>query len=175
MIISDDLKVTTEILWKGALFFSIVDVVFVIILIKLIKVDEFRRMKKNLLVIMFFFFLILFGTIMSIVFWDSVYSYVFPEWARWIIPPVYGLLFALAGLFFRWLSFKLPGNAVIYFIISGGLWGIITHFLAIQRGLLDKVPMLQGSSPIAACGIATFEFIFYWCICLVLTKIITHK
>jgi hypothetical protein len=26
-------------------------------------------------------------------FWDSVYHYVFPAWARWFIPPVYGLLF----------------------------------------------------------------------------------
>jgi hypothetical protein len=171
MIISNDIKVTSEILWKGAMIFALIDIVFVYTLTKLIKPDYLLRMKWRLVIIMFLFFFILFGSLVSIIFWDSVYSYVFPSWARWIIPPAYGLLFSLVGLFFWWLAFRLPKNPVMNFCILGGFWGIISHVLAIQRGILEKPPMLQGASPIAALTIAAFEFIFYWCLCLGLTKL----
>jgi hypothetical protein len=171
MIISNDIKVTSEILWKGAMIFALIDIVFVYTLTRLIKPDYLLRMKWRLVIIMFLFFFILFGSLVSIIFWDSVYSYVFPSWARWIIPPAYGLLFSLVGLFFWWLAFRLPKNPVMNFCILGGFWGIISHVLAIQRGILEKPPMLQGASPIAALTIAAFEFIFYWCLCLGLTKL----
>jgi hypothetical protein len=57
------------------------------------------------------------------------------------------------------------------FCISGGIWGLLTHILAIQRGILEKPPMLQGASPIAALTLATVEFIFYWSICLGFTHL----
>ena len=174
MTISNDIKVTTDILWKGALFFALIDIVFVSILAKFIKPDDFLRMKWKLAIIMALFFCILFGSIVSIVFWDSVYCYVFPVWARWIIPVSYGLLFSIIGLFFWWIAFRLPANPVMNFCILGGVWGITTHILAIQRGILEKPPMLQGASPAAALTIAAFEFIFYWCICLGLTRFTEH-
>ena len=166
MNIPDDLKVTTEILWRAALLFAMVDVVLITILTRLVKPQVLFNMKWRLITVMAIFFCLLFGSIMSIIFWDSVYSYVFPSWIRWIIPPAYGILFSLAGLFFWWLAFRLPTNPVMNFCILGGFWGFLTHFIAIQRGLLEKPPMLQGASSISALTIATFEFIFYWCICL---------
>jgi hypothetical protein len=33
-----------------------------------------------------------------------------------------------------------------------------------HRGVVSKLPVLQGTSPAAAVVIAFFEFIFYWCI-----------
>ncbi len=166
----EEIKVTTAILLKGALIFVLIDIVIVSILARLVKPEELFRMKWKLIIIMAVFFTALFGTLVSIVFWDSVYSYVFPARARWIIPPVYGLMFSLVGLFFWWLSFRLPSNPVINFCLLGGLWGILSHFIAIQRGLLEKPPMLIGASPAAAMTIAAFEFIFYWCACLVITR-----
>jgi hypothetical protein len=161
-----DVKVTTEILWRGALFFVLIDFLFVTLVTRLIKPADFHRMKWRLVVIMAIFFCALFGIIASYVFWESVYSYVFPAWARWIIPPAYGILFASYGLLVWWFSFRLRTNAVLIFCFFGGLWGIITHIWAIHRGVLDKPPMLQGADPIAAVVIAAFEFIFYWCVCL---------
>jgi len=172
MIIPNDIKVTTEILWKGAVSFALIDIVFISILTKLVKPDDLFRLKWKIVVIMAFFFSILYGSIVSIIFWDSVYVYVFPVWARWIIPPSFGLLFSLIGLLFWWIAFRLPTNAVINFCILGGLWGIITHIVAINRGIVENPPMLQGASPIAAITIAAFEFIFYWCICVGLTTFI---
>ncbi len=173
MVIPEDLKVTDDVLYRGALLFILIDLVIVTLLVKRIKPDELLKMKWTLVVVMFIFFFVLFGAIISIIFWDSVYSYVFPIWARWVIPPLYGLLFSLVGLLTWWVSFRLPANPVLYFCIMGGLWGIVSHILAIHRGILEKPPMLQGSSPLAALTIAAFEFVFYWCICLILTRFIS--
>jgi hypothetical protein len=174
MEISNDIKVTTEILLKGALIFALIDIIFVGILTKFIKHGDLYKMKWKLVSIMAIFFCLLFGSIVSILFWDSVYSYVFPSWARWIIPPLYGLLFSVAGFFFWWIASRSSASQVIIFCLFGGLWGVVTHIMAIQRGILDKPPMLIGASPVAALTIAAFEFIFYWCICLTITKLILH-
>ena len=164
-------KVTTEVLLKGALLFAIIDAVFVTILARIIKPETLHKMKWRLVIIMVIFFAALFGTLVSVVFWDPVYHLVFPVWARWIIPPFCGILFASFGLFAWWLSFRLNTNAVLNFCLLGGLWGIITHIWAVYRGILEKPPMLQGANPIAAVVIATFEFIFYWCVCLSISRL----
>jgi hypothetical protein len=156
------------------MFFAVIDVILITILIRFVKPKDLFYMKWRLVIFMALFFCILFGSIVSIIFWNPVYCYVFPSWLRWIIPPSYGLLFSLAGLFFWWLAFHLPANPVLSFCISGGLWGLLTHIWAIHRGILQKPPMLQGSSPISALTIATFEFIFYWCICLGFTYLVSH-
>ncbi len=174
MIASNDIKVTSEILWRGALLFALIDLVFVSILNKIVKPAELFIMKWKLAIVLALFFFFLFGFIVSFLFWDSVYSYVFPSWARWIIPPFYGLLFSIAGLFFWWIASRSPTSQVIIFCLLGGLWGVITHILAIHRGILDKPPMLIGASPVAALTIAAFEFIFYWCVCLTITRIILN-
>jgi hypothetical protein len=175
MIVSNDLKVTTGILLRGAFLFAVIDLVFVSVINKIVKPCDFLKMKWPLVIIMAFFFTFLFGFITSYLFWDSVYSYVFPSWARWIIPPLYGLLFSMAGLFFWWIASNSPKGQVTIFCLLGGLWGVITHILAIYRGILDKPPMLKGASPIAALTIAAFEFVFYWCICLTITRQIFHR
>jgi len=45
---------------------------------------------------------------------------------------------------------------------------------AIMRGILEKPSMLQGSNPAAAVVIAAFEFIFYWCVCLFITRVVMY-
>jgi hypothetical protein len=100
----------------------------------------------------------------STFFWEPVYHYVFPAWARWLIPPAYGLFFALVALLFWWLSFHLPGQPVLNFCILGGSWGTLTHSWAVSRGILDKPRMLRGVSPMAAAVMPFFEFMFHWCV-----------
>ena len=55
-MISDDLKVTSEILWKGAFIFALIDIVLVTILSRVIKPDDLSRMKWRLVIFMAFFF-----------------------------------------------------------------------------------------------------------------------
>lgn len=167
----NEIKVTTAVLLKGAFFFVLFDSVLITVLARLVRSEDLFRLKWKLVGFMGVFFFLLFGSLASIIFWDSVYSYVFPLWARWIIPPVYGLLFAAVGLFFWWLAFRLRTNAVVTFCLLGGVWGTATHLWAIYRGIMVKPPMLQGASPAAAVLIATFEFIFYWCVCLAIVSL----
>jgi len=157
-------------LWLGALIFALLDFAFVAFLAWRIKPDTFKRLKWNLLVTTAAFWFVLW-TSMSYFFWDPVYHYVFPEWARWFIPPVYGLLFGAVALLFWWLALRLPGHGLINFCILGGLLGMITHVWAIYRGILDKPPMLKGASPAAVTVMPFFEFIFYWCLIITISRL----
>jgi len=51
MQIPGDIKVTTEILWKGAFRFAMIDILFITVLRRLIKPEEFRKMKWRLAII----------------------------------------------------------------------------------------------------------------------------
>jgi len=172
MALPPDAKVTSEILWRGALIFSLIDIVFIIVLTRFIKPEKFRQMKWTLVATMVVFFTALWGILAAYYFWDPVYGFFFPEWSRWLIPPVYGLLFSVAGLLFWWIALRVPGNVVINFCLLGGLWGMVTHLWAVYRGILVKPPMLQGASPVAAVVIAIFEFMFYWCITLSIASLL---
>jgi len=166
MMISEELKVTTEVLWRGAAIFAVIDLIYVLILKSKVKPDMFARSKLRLTIISGIFWFLLLAFIMSGLFWQSVYHYLFPSWSRWFIPPVYGFLFAAMSLLFWRISIALPGNPAVYWCLLGGLWGMITHIWGIYRGLLDKPPMLQGASPVATAIMPLFEFFFYYCLIL---------
>ena len=169
MINQTGLKVTTEVLWRAAVIFALMDTVFVIVMAKKIKPHIFRELKLSLVISSGIYWAAVWMLMVSF-FWAPVYKYVFPGWARWLIPPVYGLFFAGISLLFWWMSIRLPGHPTVNFCILGGIWGMITHMWGIHRGLLEKPPMLQGVSPVAASVMPIFEFIFYWCIILVLAS-----
>jgi hypothetical protein len=158
-------KITTEMLWRGAFYFAAIDSVFVPILASRINRAAFRNLYWALGLTTAVFWCALWTGVLAC-YWDSVYSYVFPAWVRWLIPPTYGLLFAGVNLLFWQLALRLRGNAVISFCLLGGLWGLITHLLAVSLGIVDKPPVLQGASPAAAVSVAIFEFTFYWCVIL---------
>jgi hypothetical protein len=171
MAISPDMKVTTQILWEGALIFALIDVVFVFVLRRRIRFEAFRQFMWTLVVTTGIFWCLLLGILMSWIFWEPVYHYVFPNWARWLIPPVYGAFFAMMGLLFWSMAMRFPRHAVVVWCLLGGLWGMITHIWAVYRGILDKPPMLEGASPVATVIMPIFEFVFYYCVILSLTAL----
>ncbi len=158
-------KVTTDILWRAAIVFAVVDVCLVALLLRRLTRETFIRLRPFLVITSGVFWFVVW-LLMDIYFWDSVYHYVFPPWARWIIPPAYGLLFSLVALLFWWISLRLPGVPLLNFCILGGLWGAATHLWGISRGLIDKPPMLQGLSVVSVAIMPIFEFGFYWCVIL---------
>jgi hypothetical protein len=161
----EGVKVTSEILWRTAILLAMIDVVLVLYLARFIPTPLFRQLKWRVITVTAIFWFLVW-TAMVVFFWQPVYHYVFPAWARWYIPPVYAMLFALIALLFWWLALQFSGKPVITFIILGGLWGMGTHIWAIYRGILDKPPLLQDSSPVAASIMPVFEFVLYWCIIL---------
>jgi hypothetical protein len=168
-MIPEGTKITTQVLIWGTLMFAAMDLVLVPMLAWRIRNETFVRMKVPLLVVTGVFW---FGMWIWMVtgFWEAVYRFVFPGWARWVIPPVYGLLFTGVCLFFIWVAKKLGGRYSLNFILMGGLWGMCTHLLAVSLGIVTKPPHLQGASPVAAVVIAIFEFMFYWCIITLIAR-----
>ncbi len=164
MALHPDVKVTTEVLWHATLIFAPIDAVFVSILAWRVDRTAFSAFKKMLIVTTAIFWFTMWLVMTSGMFWDSVYHYVFPSWARWCIPPFYGLLFGAVAWLFWHLALRIPGRSVVNYCLLGGLWGALTHMWAISRGILDRPPMLQGASPVAAVVFPIFEFILYWCI-----------
>jgi len=166
-------KITTEILWQGAILFAGTDLILIPLLAWRIKPATFLRLKWPLVATTAIFWFTLWAYVLS-TFWEPVYRFVFTTWERWFIPPVYAVLYACACLLFWWAAVRLEGKAVVNFCLLGGLWGMATHRLAIQRGIVDKPPVLQGASPAAAIMVAIFEFTFYWCIILSIAAILYH-
>ncbi len=163
-MMSLDIKLTSEMLWQGALVFALIDLGFVPLLAWCIKPARFRQLKWALVGTTAVFWSSLWAWVLSWG-WEPVYSYIFPGWIRPWLPPVQGLHFAVAALIFWWSALRFS-NPVLGFCLFGGLWGMVTHVWAVYWGIVDKPPMLQGASPVAAVVIAIFEFTAYWCIIL---------
>lgn len=162
-----DFKITTQLLYQGALVFALMDAVYISLLVWRVSGDVFHRLKWNLVVAAA---VIWFGIWSWAIgnFWETVYTYVFPAWAQTWVP---WIAFIAAGLFawILWtLAIQTKAKAVPVYCLLSGILGSLTHLWAVTRGIVTKPPMLQGASPLSAMTIAFFEYIFYWCVILTL-------
>ena len=168
---STDIKITTELLYKGALIFALMDAVYIPLLVWRVSKETFRRMKWSLVIAAA---LVWYGIWAWAIgnFWESFYSYVFPAWARTWVPWIAFVVAAAIALGLWMLTVQLKRNLVLTYCLMGGAIGSLTHIWAVYLGIVTKPPILQGASPLAAVIIAFFEFMFYWCTILVLAKTI---
>lgn len=167
----EDLKITTGMLFQGALLFAVIDGVYVPLLAWRIREAAFHRLKWPL---PFAAAAVWFGIWSWAIgnFWDSVYRYLFPTWGQRSIPVIAGVVAAAVGAGLWALASRFPGRQVVVFCFSGALLGVLTHIWAVYRGVVTEPPMLQGASPLGAVTIAFFEFMFYWSTILVLAGLI---
>lgn len=165
-----DVKITTEILYKGALLFALIDAAYVPVLVRRINEETFRRLKGSLVIVAA---LVWFGIWSWAIgnYWESVYSYVFPDWAQTWAPWIAFVIAGIVALGLWGMALLFKGNVVLLYCLFGGLIGSLTHVRAIQLGIVTKPPTLQGASPLAAVVIAFFEFMFYWCTILVIATV----
>lgn len=164
---STDLKISTEMLYQGALLFALLDAFYLPLLAWRVRRAVFQGLQWELILSAA---LVWWGIWSWAIgnFWNTVYIYVFPAWVQIWAP---WLAFVLAGLvaFGLWkIAMRLRWNAVLVYGLLGGTLGSLTHAWALTRGLITQTPMLQGASPLAAVVIAFFEFMFYWCVILTL-------
>jgi hypothetical protein len=162
-----DLKISTEMLYQGALMFALLDVFYVPLLAWRVRHVTFQRLQWELILCAS---LVWWGIWSWAIgnFWNTVYIYVFPAWARTWVP---WLAFGIASLVASGLweaAMRIRWNVVFTYCLLGGILGSLTHAWALTRGLMTQPPMLQGASPLAAVVIAFFEFMFYWCVILTL-------
>ncbi len=162
-----EIQITTQMLVQGALIFALIDALFVPLLAWRIPKDSFRQWKWMLVIAAA---LTWFGIWSWAIgnFWHTVYAYVFPAWARTWVPFIAFFVAGAVALGLWTLSGRGSGNAIVTYCLLGGALGSLTHIWAVYRGIVTKPPMLQGASPLAAVAIAFFEYIFYWCVILLL-------
>ncbi|OGO16338.1 MAG: hypothetical protein A2Z14_03440 [Chloroflexi bacterium RBG_16_48_8] len=94
--------------------------------------------------------------------WDMYYRFFYPTWIHWLAPldiPLYGAI----GLGLWWLASHLPGASIFWFVLFGGVEGIVEHILGIYGfRILDKVPWLKDVKALPALVFSFFEYGFYW-------------
>jgi len=98
--------------------------------------------------------------------WNVYYQYLYPAWAR-PLAPLFGLLYAAIAVGMWTLSNHLGGNPVVWFVLLGGLEGVLEHLIGIYGlRILQKVPWLKGVSPLPVLVFSFFEYVTYWCLAL---------
>lgn len=165
-----DIKITTELLYQGALVFALMDAVYIPLLVWRVSEDSFRRLKWALALSAA---LVWWGIWSWAIgnFWETVYRYVFPLWTQTWAPWIAFVGAGAIALVLWLLTVRLNRKLVLTFCLLGGVLGSLTHIWAVYRGIVTKPPMLQGASPLGAVVIAFFEYIFYWCTILLLAAI----
>jgi uncharacterized BrkB/YihY/UPF0761 family membrane protein len=158
----------TALMWKAAAFAALLDAPLLALAARFVSNDLFRRLKWYLVAAAGLVFALIWLSVGTFIFWDSVYSAIFPAWFHWLLPFIYGPLFAAYALLFWWLSRRfLPRLQVIAFVLMGGLVSLVGHSVGILLGLF-RVPMLAETGIAASLIFGIFEFIFYFCVILAL-------
>ena len=156
-----DLKLTTQDVWLSTLLFTGLDVIILLPLVIVFRDDVSTHASRAIGVSSGLFWGVL-ATVAILGFWGFYYQYIFPNWMRWL-GPLDILLYGVIGLGLWWLALQIPGPTVLWFVILGGIEGILEHLLGIYvLGILDKVPWLQGLYPFPIVVFSFFEYIFYW-------------
>lgn len=156
---------------KPMLFFTLADVGLIWLLIRYVPPDRFRRLGGTLVAASALFWGV-FAIALIGIYWSDYYSHFVPAWAWWLTPTTF-LTYSLIGAFLYWLALQLPGNPLLNFILLGGLESVPEHLLGIYGfKILEVVPMLQGFSPQSILVFATFEYVLYWGLVVLLAVVL---
>ena len=158
-----EVKLTAQDLWLSTLIFGLAGLLLLLPLLFVFHPAAFQRAGWSLAIASGVSWGVM-ATIAIFVFWDLYYQYIFPAWAhRWA--PLDALLYTAIGLGMWWLACRLPGSPVFWFVLLGGLEGIVEHVLGVYgQHILEKVPMLQGAPVALVILFSFFEYVLYWSI-----------
>jgi len=164
-------QATSELYWIATFVTAIIDVIFVSLLAWHIRSKRFHHFRNFLAGSAIIFWACLWTSVMKSNFiWETCYQFIFPPWARWIMPPAMALLDGGLALLFWWLALHLPGNPVVNLVLLGGLESFPGHMRAIHLGIL-ATPLLKNVSAASALTFGFFEFVFYWSVILTVSAI----
>ena len=156
-------QLTSELMWRSTSITALIDVLFLLLVARFVSAELFAKLKWHVAAAACVVYALLWGVLGSVLFWDTVYSAVFPGWSRWLLPVGFGLLFGVLALAFWQVSIHAPRWQAVWFCLLGGGMSLVGHGIGIVRGLL-RVPLLAEASAISALVFGVFEFIFYWCV-----------
>ncbi len=156
-----DFKLTTQDVWGSTVAFALAGLLLLIPLVLVSHNDDFQRSALPIALTS----AIVWGVFAIVAFWldwDIYYQYIYPPWARWLAFAS-ALFYGLIALGMWRLANLLPVSAILWFVILGGLEGIAEHLFGIYAlHILEKVPWLQGITPLSALIFSFFEYILYW-------------
>jgi len=156
-----DIKLTTQNIWFSTLFFGVLGGVLALPLVFLFKNPYFKSSPVPITLASALFWGVL-ATLAIFGFWELYYKYIFPAALRWLAPLDF-IIYAAFAFGMWWLAIHLPGRAILWFVLFGGLEGVAEHLLGIYgMRILEKVPWLNGAPPIPLIIFSFFEYIFYW-------------
>lgn len=162
-----DATLTPALMYRAAAVVAVLDVLLAVEVTRRIGTEGLRRARWPLAAVAGVFWLAVWTT-MHVVFWERVYSHVFPAWSRLLVPPVFACGFAALALAWRALALRAGTLAVTAWVALWGVTGALTHTWGVfGRGLLANTPMLQRLTPASAIAFAFFEFALYGCVILV--------
>ena len=161
----ETLRVTTSLLWRATLFFSIILAALMPLVLKATSRERFETLKRHVVGAAFFVWLAIWS-VMVVNYWHDVYAYFFPAWLRWCLPLFMATGFAAASLLLWHLARRCRRWPAVVFVLLGAMLGPLTHLWAVLRGIVSKPPLLQGASPAAAVTVSAPEFAIYFIIIL---------
>ena len=156
-------KLTDHDIWQSTLTFALLGLILIVPLLLLYRDESFRRSARTISFASAIFWGIL-ATAALFAAWKLYYQYLYPTWMRWLAPTD-ALVYGLFGLGMWWLAVRIPGPTLLWFLLLGGFEGILEHVFGIYGlHILDKVPWLQGATPLPVIVFSFFEYIVYWAI-----------
>ena len=159
----DTAHVTSRLLWTAAAVTAIFDILLLAVVVRLVPLARFGRLKWGVTAAAGVFWFGVWLYVMWGPWWAQVYHFVFPEWARPVLPPAYALMFAAIARGFWSLARRSARRPALAFCVLGGLVSFPGHAWGIWgRGMLQKSPLFQDASPASALAFGFFEFIVYW-------------
>jgi hypothetical protein len=151
---------------------ALLDTGLILLARRMVRREQFRQMRWLLVVASGVFFLLVWTTVLWWG-WDWFYSYIFPAWGRYLLPPLFGVVYAFFAVGMSWLSLRLRGNPAIIWCLLGGVEGLLTHIYAIYGlGAADKPPIIHGVNQFSVLIFAVFEKAFYWSLILLVCRIL---
>jgi hypothetical protein len=156
-------RLTSELLWRVTFFTVLIDAVLLLLVTRFVSTKLFAKLKWHVAAAACVVYALLWGVFGSVLFWDAVYSALFPDWSRWLLPVGYGLLYGALALVFWHVSIHTPRWQAVWFCVLGGGVSLVGHGIGITWGLL-RVPLLAEASATSALSFGVTEFIVYWCV-----------
>ncbi len=153
---------TSELMWHVTLTTALIDSPILILVARYVSSELFGKLKWYLAGTAVLLYAVIWGTVGSLYFWDTVYKAIFPAWSRWLLPVGFGLLYGALALVFWQTSILATKGQAVWFILLGGIISLVGHSIGVSRGLF-RVSLLADVSIASAFAFGVFEFIFYWC------------
>ncbi|TET81317.1 MAG: hypothetical protein E3J37_09400 [Anaerolineales bacterium] len=154
-------KLTNQDVWLSTVFFSVLTSLLLIPLQQIFNRDLFNRSTLGVIIASAIYWGIL-ALILMYKFWDLYYGHFYPIWIR-RLAPLNIILYGAFGLGLHWLTSHQNTPSILTFALLGGLHGIAEHIFAIYGlHILEKVPFLQGLTPLPVLIFSFFEYMLYW-------------